>query len=158
MVSGKALIVPSADLPTTNWPPHASPTAVPSSAPIAVVLFLILVSHADFDDNRNNVSPASFISIVIETNLTEVLQALGDPVRLAIVSALAVETEPRACGTFAYLGVSPSTLSHHFKVLREAGVVETRPFGHQRLNSLARASLEADYPGLLESVLAAARV
>jgi DNA-binding transcriptional ArsR family regulator len=115
-----------------------------------------LVSRADFDDNRNNVTPASFISTVIETNLTEVLQALGDPVRLAIVRGLAAETRPRACGTFAYLGVSPSTLSHHFKVLREAGVIATRADGHQRLNSLARESLDAHYPGLLDSVLAAA--
>jgi DNA-binding transcriptional ArsR family regulator len=90
---------------------------------------------------------------VIETKLTDVLQALGDPVRLSIVRALAAESEPRACGTFSYLGVSPSTLSHHFKVLREAGVIETRPFGHQRLNSLAREPLEAQYPGLLQSVL-----
>jgi DNA-binding transcriptional ArsR family regulator len=118
--------------------------------------FSSLVSRADFDDNRNNAARASFISTVIESNLTEVLQALGDPVRLAIVRGLAAETAPRACGTFSYLGVSPSTLSHHFKVLREAGVIETRADGHQRLNSLARESLETRYPGLLDSVLAAA--
>jgi DNA-binding transcriptional ArsR family regulator len=118
----------------------------------------MLASGADFDDNRNNDGPAAFISIVVETNLTEVLQALADPVRLAIVRGLAEQTEPQACGTFSYLGVSPSTLSHHFKVLREAGVIETEPYGHQRLNTLARAALDAKYPGLLDSVLSASIV
>jgi DNA-binding transcriptional ArsR family regulator len=120
----------------------------------------MLASGPDFDDNRNNVGPAAFISIVVETetNLTDVLQALADPVRLAIVRGLAEETEPQACGTFSYLGVSPSTLSHHFKVLREAGVIETEPFGHQRLNTLSRDALDAKYPGLLDSVLSASTV
>src|SRR5262249_23642780 len=81
-----------------------------------------------------NDEPRAFISTVIENELTDVLQALGDPVRLAIVRELAAsEPEPRACGTFR-LGVSNSTLTHHFKVLREAGVIETRPEGHLRLN------------------------
>jgi DNA-binding transcriptional ArsR family regulator len=91
---------------------------------------------------------------MIKTELTEILQALGDPVRLAIVSELA-GGEPRACGTFTHLGVSHSTLSHHFKVLREAGVIETHAEGSTRLNTLRREGLEARYPGLLSSVLAA---
>src|SRR5262249_45738477 len=118
----------------------------------------MLASGPAFDDNRNNDGRSAFISIVVETNLTEVLQALADPVRLAIVRGLAEQTEPQACGTFSHLGVSPSTLSHHFKVLREAGVIETEPNGHQRLNTLARTELDAKYPGLLDSVLSASTV
>ena len=73
--------------------------------------------------------------------------------RLAIVRELAAaEPEPRACGTFR-LGVSNSTLTHHFKVLREAGVIETQPQGHLRLNRLRREELDARFPGLLDSVL-----
>ena len=98
----------------------------------------------------------SFISTMIETELTELLQALGDPVRLEIVRELAAGTEARTCGGFTHLGVSPSTLSHHFKVLREAGVIETHAEGAQRLNRLDREEIDARYPGLLESVLAAA--
>jgi len=94
----------------------------------------------------------AFISTMIEMELTDVLHALGDPVRLAIVRELADES-PRACGTFAHLGVSNSTLSHHFKVLREAGVIETHAEGSRRLNTLRRAELAARFPGLLESVL-----
>jgi len=94
----------------------------------------------------------SFISMMIETTITDVLHALGDPVRLAIVRELA-GSEPRACGTFAHLGVSPSTLSHHFRVLREAGLVETSSEGQRRLNALHRDELDVRYPGLLDSVL-----
>jgi len=91
---------------------------------------------------------------MIEIELTRILNALGDPVRLAIVRELA-DGEPHACGTFSHLGVSHSTLSHHFKVLRDAGVIETHADGHRRLNTLRREPVDARYPGLLDSVLAA---
>ena len=99
-----------------------------------------------------NAARGSFISTMIETELADVLHALGDPIRLAIVRELADE-QPRACGTFAHLGVSHSTLSHHFRVLREAGVIDTRADGKRRLNTLRRADLAARFPGLLDSVL-----
>jgi DNA-binding transcriptional ArsR family regulator len=103
-----------------------------------------------------NGAAAAFISTMIETQLTRVLHALGDPIRLAIVRELA-DGEPRACGTFGHLGVSDSTLSHHFRVLREAGVIETHAEGRRRLNTLRRSELDARFPGLLESVLVPAR-
>jgi DNA-binding transcriptional ArsR family regulator len=89
-----------------------------------------------------------------EIDLAEVLQALGDPVRLQIVGALA--GGERACGSFP-LPVSDSTRSHHFKVLRRAGVTATRVHGTQRLASLRRGDLDARFPGLLDSVLDAPR-
>ena len=58
------------------------------------------------------------------------------------------------CGTFE-LGLSKATLSHHFKVLRESGVVRTRPEGRKRLLSLRSDDLEARFPGLLDAVLSA---
>ena len=87
-----------------------------------------------------------------ELDLTTVLQALGDPVRLRIVRALAGCEEQR-CGTFD-LGVSKATRSHHFKVLREAGITNTRVEGTQRYVSLRRDDLEKRFPGLLGAVLA----
>jgi DNA-binding transcriptional ArsR family regulator len=88
-----------------------------------------------------------------DLDLTTVLQALGDPVRLRIVRALAADGE-RACGTVE-LGVSKATRSHHFKVLREAGVTRTRVEGTHRHVSLRRDDLEARFPGLLDAVLQA---
>lgn len=86
-----------------------------------------------------------------ELRLTSVLHALSDPTRLAIVHELAGASE-QACGTFA-VTVSKSTLSQHFKVLREAGVIRTRIDGAQRLQSLRGEDLEARFPGLLAAVL-----
>jgi DNA-binding transcriptional ArsR family regulator len=87
-----------------------------------------------------------------EIQLTTVLQALGDPVRLQIVRTLAAAEGERTCGTFD-LGVSKATRSHHFRVLREAGVTHTRVEGTHRHVSLRREDLDARFPGLLGAVL-----
>jgi DNA-binding transcriptional ArsR family regulator len=88
-----------------------------------------------------------------ELELSEILHALSDPIRLEIVAALAAQGEV-PCGVIP-LPVSDSTRSHHFKILRHAGLTETRISGTQRLVSLRRDDLEARFPGLLDSVLAA---
>jgi DNA-binding transcriptional ArsR family regulator len=86
-----------------------------------------------------------------DLDLTTVLQALGDPVRLQIVRLLASGGE-QVCGSVD-LGISKSTRSHHFKTLREAGVTFTRVEGTHRHLSLRRDDLEARFPGLLDAVL-----
>jgi len=86
-----------------------------------------------------------------ELDLSSVLHALSDPARLAIVHHLSAEGEC-SCGHFE-LGISKATLSHHFRVLREAGVVHARPDGRKRYLSLRAEDLEARFPGLLEAVL-----
>jgi DNA-binding transcriptional ArsR family regulator len=90
-----------------------------------------------------------------ELELGAVLHALSDPVRLRIVAKLAHSEGDHTCGSFA-LPVTKSTCTHHFKVLREAGVIQQRAQGTTRLNQLRRADLEARFPGLLDSVLKAA--
>jgi DNA-binding transcriptional ArsR family regulator len=83
--------------------------------------------------------------------LESVLNALGDPVRLGIVRQLAREGE---CSCAALDGGRPkSTMSHHFRVLRQAGLVETRHQGTTHLNSLCRPAIDAAFPGLLAAVL-----
>jgi DNA-binding transcriptional ArsR family regulator len=89
-----------------------------------------------------------------QLELAPVLAALSDPMRLQIVRVLARDSAPRACGTFD-LPVTKSTSSHHFRVLREAGVIYTRIEGRQRMNELRRDDLDARFPGLLDVVLAA---
>lgn len=83
--------------------------------------------------------------------LPDVLHALSDPVRLDIVRRLA-EGEERPCGCLCE-SVSKSTLSHHLKVLRQAGLTQTRADGTARLVSLREAELEERFPGLLQAVL-----
>ena len=84
-----------------------------------------------------------------------VLQALGDPVRLTIVRTLYEHPGgQRPCGTFG-LPVAKSTASHHFRVLREAGVIHQRAAGRERLTELRTEDLEARFPGLLQSVIGA---
>jgi DNA-binding transcriptional ArsR family regulator len=90
-----------------------------------------------------------------EIELAAVLHALSDPVRLRIVAALAIAGEEPSCGSFD-LPVTKSTCTHHFKVLREAGVIQQRQRGTARLNALRREDLDARFPGLLGSVLRAA--
>jgi DNA-binding transcriptional ArsR family regulator len=81
-----------------------------------------------------------------------VLHALSDPVRLEVVRRLDAGAECR-CGAFNTIGVSKSTLSHHLKTLREAGLTRTRPDGTTRYLSLRREELDARFPGLLDAVL-----
>lgn len=90
-----------------------------------------------------------------ELDLGAVLHALSDPVRLRIVAALAEVGDGRACGSFD-LPVTKSTCTHHFRVLREAGVISQRHVGTTRLNTLRSGDLEARFPGLLATVLRAA--
>ena len=90
-----------------------------------------------------------------ELELAAVLHALSDPMRLRIVVGLATG-DHRPCGSFD-LPVTKSTCTHHFKVLREAGVIRQRLEGTTRLNSLRRDDLEQRFPGLLDSVSALRR-
>jgi len=89
-----------------------------------------------------------------EIELGAVLHALSDPVRLRIVAALATGDGELTCGSFD-VPVTKSTCTHHFKVLREAGVIHQRQVGTARLNTLRRDDLDARFPGLVEAILVA---
>jgi DNA-binding transcriptional ArsR family regulator len=89
-----------------------------------------------------------------ELDLLAVLAALSDPVRLGIVAELA--TVPEApCGRLG-LAVAKSTRTHHLQVLRAAGVIATRAEGTYKYSRLRRDDLNERFPGLIDSVLAAA--
>jgi DNA-binding transcriptional ArsR family regulator len=90
-----------------------------------------------------------------ELELTGVLHALSDPVRLRIVRTLAAEDcGSLRCGAIA-LPVTKSTSTHHFRVLRESGVIEQHAQRTSLVNRLRREELDARFPGLLASVLSA---
>src|SRR6202035_217403 len=82
-----------------------------------------------------------------EMELPAVLHALSDPVRLQIVAKLSDGVE-HTCGSIE-LPVTKSTCTHHFRVLREAGMIHQRHEGTSRLNSLRRDDLDARFPGML---------
>jgi DNA-binding transcriptional ArsR family regulator len=87
-----------------------------------------------------------------DLEMPAVLHALSDPQRLQIVRELSIDPTPRPCGSFA-LGVTKSTSTHHFRVLREAGLVSQQPLGTTKLTSLRREDLDERFPGLLDAVL-----
>jgi len=81
------------------------------------------------------------------------LEALADPVRRKVIRSLAVVPEwSLPCGAFD-LGVSKATSSHHFAVLRAAGLLEQRDAGTRRFNRLRRPEFDHRFPGLLDLVL-----
>jgi DNA-binding transcriptional ArsR family regulator len=88
--------------------------------------------------------------------LQDVLAALSDPVRLEMVRRMARAGGPVACADL-YDSVGKSTASHHFKVLREAGVTERITIGGQTHQSLRLADLEDSFPGVISSIVAASR-
>ena len=75
--------------------------------------------------------------------LQQVLEALVDPVRRGIVAHVDIK-----CGGFG-MSVSKSTATHHFKVLREAGLIRQYYVGTSRMNALRAEEVEAAFPGLL---------
>jgi DNA-binding transcriptional ArsR family regulator len=88
-------------------------------------------------------------------DLTAVFGALADPSRRRVVATLAREpagTE-RPCGSFD-LPVHKATRTHHFKVLREAGLVSQRDHGNGSAVTLLRDDIEATVPGLLAALVA----
>ena len=90
--------------------------------------------------------------------LVGILHALADPVRLAIVRALLGEEAGINCRDTmnkVKVAMPKSTCSQHFQILREAGVVRSVRRGVELINHLRRDDLEARFPGLLASVLAA---
>lgn len=90
-----------------------------------------------------------------DIRLEPVLHALADPMRLEVVCFLARSDVEVPCSEID-LAVSKSTGTHHYRVLREAGVIRQIYRGTAKWNSLRRADLDALFPGLLDSVVAAA--
>jgi len=90
-----------------------------------------------------------------QITLAGLMHALSDPVRLGIVARLG-DTDGEICGDIGEgFEVHKSTLSHHYRVLREAGVTLTSVEGRNRVVRLRRDDLEARFPGLLGPILAA---
>lgn len=90
---------------------------------------------------------------VSQFDLAGVLQALGDPVRLHLLRQLQGCGE-LTCGCFD-VELQKSALSHHFRVLRDAGLIHVRIDGKRRFMTIRREEMDARFPGLLAAVLGA---
>ncbi|MFF4156038.1 ArsR/SmtB family transcription factor [Streptomyces sp. NPDC001678] len=92
---------------------------------------------------------------VDEIRLEAVMGALSDPLRMGIVRKLLLESErfDHPCGWFG-LDRPKSSLTHHFKALREAGVTRQRQYGLERRSHVRVDDLDARFPGLLALVAA----
>lgn len=90
-----------------------------------------------------------------EIRLEAVMGALSDPLRMGIVRKLLLESErfDHPCGWFG-LDRPKSSLTHHFKALREAGVTRQRQYGLERRSHVRVDDLDARFPGLLALVAA----
>jgi DNA-binding transcriptional ArsR family regulator len=85
--------------------------------------------------------------------LETVLYALSDPVRLHIVRNLAQRGELACFAAVTGLDLAKSTQSHHYRILREAGLIAQRKEGVCFISTLRKAELDELFPGLLDAVL-----
>lgn len=90
-----------------------------------------------------------------DITLQGVLEALADPVRRSIVRQIAGAADERKCGTFD-ISVTRSTGTHHFRVLRQSGIIRQYYMGTSKMNTLRRDDLDRAFPGLLDAVVEAA--
>lgn len=92
-----------------------------------------------------------------DITLEGVLHALADPARLTIVCTLAGGDCPLNCSKAAPTGLAKSTQSHHYQVLREAGLIRSERRGTEVVNVLRLCELDGKFPGLVATILAAAK-
>ncbi|RTL49617.1 MAG: ArsR family transcriptional regulator [Bradyrhizobiaceae bacterium] len=89
-----------------------------------------------------------------DITLSGVLSALSDPTRLSIVRSLISQKECMSCTEAAPCSkMAKSTLSNHFRILREAGLIRTSKKGVEHRNELREADINARFPGLLKTIL-----
>jgi DNA-binding transcriptional ArsR family regulator len=92
-----------------------------------------------------------------QIRIEDVLSALGNAVRLSAVRLLDAGGEHNCTSVLNTLGITAkSTMTHHWRVLRDSGVIWQQPSGRENLLVLRREDLDARYPGLLDAILAGA--
>ena len=93
-----------------------------------------------------------------DVSVEAVLHALADPVRVAIYAGIASAECPQICANFQTISkknIPKSTLSQHFKALREAGLIRSERCGVEMRNTTRCAELEERFPGLVRAILGA---
>lgn len=93
-----------------------------------------------------------------DITLESVLYALADPTRLAIIRKLTSRGCPTNCQTAAPDNLPKSTQSHHYQVLREAGLIRSERRGTEVVNTLRCGEIEGKFPGLVPAIMKAANL
>jgi DNA-binding transcriptional ArsR family regulator len=89
-----------------------------------------------------------------DITLAGVLAALADPMRLRIVKSLLGQHDCMSCTEATPCpGMAKSTLSNHFRILREAGLIQTSKKGVEHRNVVREADINARFPRLLKTIL-----
>ena len=102
-------------------------------------------------------APVAEPSVYPVASVLQVLGAIDDPVRLEVVRRLYNAGTPVQCGAL-YDGINKSTATHHFRILREAGVTERLVVNGLTYQSLRREAVDTAMPGLLDSVVRSANI
>ena len=89
-----------------------------------------------------------------QLSLSSIMNALGDPIRLNIIKNLA--NNPETTCACCNIDLPKSALSHHFKVLRESGLINVRIEGTQRFLSIRYEEIDGRFPGLLNAIIKSA--
>src|SRR4051794_25372057 len=89
---------------------------------------------------------------IADVTMVGVLRAVADPIRLRIVQTLADGLPHGKCGAHWDFGVHKSTMTHHFRTLREAGLTRTVVTGRTHTIELRRDELDACSPGLIDAL------
>ena len=104
---------------------------------------------------------ALFHPPIEDVTVETVLHALSDPVRVAIFGQIAGSGREQTCSDFLVVrgqGIPKSTLSRHFRVLREAGLIRSERHGVEMRNATRCAEIEGRFPGLIPSIVNALRI
>ncbi len=99
-----------------------------------------------------------FHPAVEDVSVEAILHALSEPLRVAILTEIVGQECPQSCSAFLHLREKPipkSTLSQHFKILREAGLIRGERQGVEMHNTSRCAEVDQRYPGLLASIVKA---
>lgn len=86
-----------------------------------------------------------------QLNLSTILSALADPIRLSLIKN--ITNNPEATCSNCNINLAKSALSHHFKVLRQSGLIKVRIEGKQHFLSVRYDEIEGRFPGVLSSII-----
>lgn len=93
-----------------------------------------------------------------DVTVEAIMHALSDPVRVAIFAQIAGASCPQTCSNFVNISqkaIPKSTLSQHFKALREAGLIRGERQGVEMRNTSRCAEIDKRFPGLIAAIVKA---